>query len=260
MALTKNKIRFIQSLDNKKDRTESGCFVAEGEKIVSELIDAGFTIEQLYGTQDWVGQYAQNIKTNIEIISKEDLKKISFLKTPNEVLCVASIPKHRLNLSEGNNKLSLLLDTVQDPGNMGTIIRIADWYGIEDIICTPESADAYNPKVVQATMGAICRVKVHYADFKSLMPEIQKLGIPILGTSLEGDNIYETELPLNGFIVMGNESKGVNAEWMKYTTSKLFIPNFPEGKKRSESLNVAVATAIVCAEMRRRQSAQTKLR
>jgi TrmH family RNA methyltransferase len=164
---------------------------------------------------------------------------------------LAEIPSSVLNKDDLKNKLSLVLDSVQDPGNLGTIIRIADWFGIENIICSQDSVDVYNPKVVQSTMGAIFRVKTHYMPLEELFSMNEDLQLPVYGTLLDGDNIYSKDLSQSGLIIMGNESKGINPVYQSFITDKLFIPFYPEGQKRSESLNVGIATAIVCAEFRR---------
>lgn len=253
--LSKNKIKLIKSLDSKKERFTQGLFVAEGDKIVTEAIDSKFSIEFLAGTEAWFRQNKNslaNCKEKIEI-SEEELKKISFQKTPQHVLCLVNIPQRVLNLELIKDKLTLILDNVQDPGNLGTIIRIADWFGIEHIICNLQTADAYNPKVVQASMGAIFRVKLYYEDLDHVLPEIKKLGSTVFGTTLNGENIYKATLPSNGFIMMGNESNGIDPSRLSFLDNQLFIPFYPADEKRSESLNVAVATAIICSEFRRRE-------
>jgi rRNA methylases len=252
--LSKNKIKLIKSLDSKKERFAQGLFVAEGDKIVTEAIDSKFTIEFLAGTEEWLTQNKltlPNCKEKIQI-SEDELKKISFQKTPQHVMCLVKIPERLLNLELIKENLVLVLDNVQDPGNLGTIIRIADWFGIEHIICNLQTADVYNPKVVQASMGAVFRVKLYYEDLDSILPRIKKLGAPIFGTTLTGENIYNATLPSNGFIMMGNESNGIDPSRLSFLDNQLFIPFYPAEEKRSESLNVAIATAIICSEFRRR--------
>lgn len=249
MALSKNRIKYVQSLKDKKNRTEHGTFVAEGKKLVFDLL-ASCRCEFIAGTPE--GLKELNSEKDVEIIraSEEELKKASFLKTTPSVIGVFFQPETDLSAISLKDKLHLVLDGIQDPGNLGTIVRLADWFGIENIFCSPDTADIYNPKTVQATMGAIARVKVHYpilADFLK-----KNMGLPVYGTFLEGKNIYKTGLSANGFIVMGNEGNGIRPEIEKFVTNKLFIPNYPEGVDTSESLNVAVATAIVCSEFRRR--------
>jgi RNA methyltransferase, TrmH family len=251
--LSIKKIKLIKFLESKKGRKEHGLFLVEGDKMVSEMISSGFPISYIAATEDWFTKAGQ-LNSNMEhdVVSQKELDKISFLKTPQNVLCVAKIPDHLLNLAELKNDLVLLLDTIQDPGNLGTIIRIADWFGIEHIICSIDCSDAFNPKVVQATMGSICRVKVYYEDFKEILKQIKLLGQPIYGTTLKGENIYQASLTPYGFIMMGNESKGINSSWINMLDKQLFIPFYPTVKKRTESLNVASAAAILCAEFRRR--------
>jgi len=253
--LSKTKIKIIRSLDSKKSRNETGLFITEGEKLVQELIDSHFNIEYIAGTEEWFGSYTNKNLLRCkekEIVTQAELNKVSFLKTPQQVICLASLPRYELDLDHFRDKLSLILDNVQDPGNLGTILRAADWFGIENVICSKDTADAFNPKVIQATMGAICRVKVYYEDLDNILMAVKKRGMPVYGTTLEGENIYSASLASHGFIIMGNESKGINPAWLPKLDKQLFIPFYPGNKKRSESLNVAVATAIICAEFRRR--------
>jgi len=253
--LSKNKIKFIKALQSKKNRENTGLFVAEGNKIVSELISSSLKINFIAATDQWFEQNVHlKIHNNIEkvIADKSELLQASLLKSPQNALCVVEIPQYILNIHELSNKLSIILDRVQDPGNLGTIIRIADWFGIENIICSKDSADNFNPKVVQSTMGAIARVKIHYMDLINLFTEVGINDILIFGTTLQGESIYNCVLPPNGFILLGNESKGINPDFQPYLSKQLFIPYFPDGQKRSESLNVAIAAAIVCSEFRRR--------
>ncbi|MCP9612214.1 RNA methyltransferase [Coprobacter tertius] len=248
--LGKNKIKYIQSLAQKKARMQTGCFVAEGNRLVNDTIGL-FDCELLVATQDWLATH-QKIKANeIVVADKNDIEKASLLRSPQDVIAVYRIPSHSLDFDGVKESLSLVLDTIQDPGNLGTIVRLADWYGIEYIFCSPECADIYNPKTVQATMGAISRVKVLYLPLKDLFEKVK--GIPVYGTFLDGNDIYSQKLSSYGMIVMGNEGNGISNELEMYMTHKLFIPNYPYGRITSESLNVGVATAIVCAEFRRRQ-------
>ena len=181
------------------------------------------------------------------------MERISQLKSATEVLAVVEQPRHTLNVANLGNKLSLALDGVQNPGNLGTIIRLADWFGVEDVICSTECADLYNAKVVQATMGALLRVKVHYTDnLAELLRSAANSDIPIYGTLLDGNNMYDDNLSQRGIIVMGNEGRGLSDECRKVLTHKLFIPPYPADAPTSESLNVAMATGIILAEFRRR--------
>lgn len=239
--ISKNRIKLIRSLETKKGREKAGLFVAEGPKVVNDLLHEGFVAEEI-----------------LEDI--EDIKKVSFLQHPQPVLGVFKMPENRtIDTNEYSsifsqnidNQLVLTLDGVQDPGNLGTIIRIADWFGIENIFCSHETADCWNPKVVQATMGSIARVKLHYLDLNDLVDQLPA-DYPIYATLLDGDNIYAQELTRNGMIVMGNEGKGISPQLRTKINRKLLIPNYPPERETAESLNVAIATSIVCAEFRRR--------
>lgn len=254
--ISKNQIKFIKGLELKKFRKACEAFVAEGPKIVLDIMPH-FHCKMLVATGEWLQNHRQelaHLPQTVEIIevSGEELQRVSFLKSPQEVLGVFAIPHHDTNLHRCARKsLCLALDEVQDPGNLGTIIRIADWFGIEDIFCSPGTADVYNPKTVQATMGAIARVRIHYLPLAEVLQQSER-DYPIYGTLLEGKNMYERELKNNGLIVMGNEGKGLSPEIRALVTDSLYIPSFPPDRPTSESLNVAVATAVVCAEFRRR--------
>lgn len=247
--LSKNKLRLLLSFTKKKARDEQNLFLAEGNKLVRDLLPY-FHCKTIVGTVDFFKKEEIRLESDCYIATKEELERLSLTRSPQAVWALFERKEHNLNLSELKEKLSLALDGVQDPGNLGTIIRIADWFGIENIICSSNCVDLYNPKVVQATMGAIARVKIHYTDLVKLMDSVGDL--PIYGTFLEGDIIYETPLSSNGIIVMGNEGNGISEEVKQRITQKLFIPNYPSNRKTSESLNVAVATSIVCSEFRRR--------
>ena len=254
--LSKNKIKFINSIKKKKYRDLHQCFFVEGEKLVDELLKSSIQIIDLFATKEWINNNNKTILSleniNLIEISKDELSVISSLSTPNKVFAVASQQKYSFSKSEISNKLSILLDNINDPGNLGTIIRIADWFGIENIFCTKESVDLYNPKVVQSTMGAIFRVKVHYVEFQHLLEEVSGLdNFNIYGTFLEGNNIYKETLSSKGFIMMGSESHGISEKWEPFINNKLFIPNYSLNTNTSESLNISVATAIVCSEFRR---------
>ena len=249
--LSKNDIKNIKSLEHKKFRDEKGLFIAEGHKLVGELSGI-FRCVLLAATGEWLEGH-KNVKADrIEAVSPDELKRASLLKTPQDVLAVFCIPKDNADISvAAARKLVLALDDVQDPGNMGTIVRIADWFGIKDIFCTKGTVDIYNPKAVQATMGALARVRVHYLDLVKAIKDLPAQ-IPVYGTFLDGQTIYDAALSGNGIIIMGNEGNGISPELGKCVTQRLFIPNWPAGESTSESLNVAVATAITCSEFRRR--------
>ena len=246
--LSKAKIKWIHSLEMKKFRNEYGLFLAEGHKLVGDLLPL-LSCRFLAATPKWLAQHPSVKADEICEVNDEELRRASIQQHPQEVLAVFEIPQHQLSIDELNNSLSLALDGVQDPGNLGTIIRIADWFGIENVICSKDTVDAYNPKTIQASMGAIGRVKVHYCVLPELFKQVQ---VPLFGTFLEGENIYHKTLPAQGIIVMGNEGKGVSKEVADLVDEKLFIPNFPLDRQGSESLKVSTATAIVCSEFRRR--------
>lgn len=248
MSLSKNKIKFIQSLKSKKYRSEYKTFVAEGHKLVSELLDV-FKCQLLVATPTFLqSANLQNVEEAIEV-KEDELSRVSFVQTPQQVLGVFYQPEQS-TFPDPSSELILALDGIQDPGNMGTIVRLADWYGIKHIICSADTVDLYNPKTVQATMGAIARVEVSYVDLAFYLKENAQC--PIYGTLLDGQNMYEQKLTSNGILVMGNEGNGIRPEVERLISQKLFIPNYPTDSPTSESLNVAIATAIVCAEFRRR--------
>ena len=249
--LSKNDIKNIKSLEHKKFRTEKGLFIAEGHKTVLELTGK-FSCTLLAATQDWLDCHRNIPAERIESVTTDELKRASLLQSPQDVLAVFRIPKSEIKISDtAQNNLVLALDDVQDPGNLGTIIRLADWFGIKDVFCSKGTADIYNPKAVQATMGALARVRVHYTDLKQSIKELPE-SVPVYGTFLDGEIIYDTKLSANGVIIMGNEGNGITPEIKQSVTHKLYIPNWPKGAPTSESLNVAIATAVVCSEFRRR--------
>src|SRR5690554_149701 len=249
MSLSKNKIKYIRSLKDKKYRNINNTFVAEGTKLVFDLLKSCKC--QLIAALPEIINSNPNIRSEeIIIANSEELKKATFLKTAPTIIAVFYQPEFKLNRTNLKDKLSIVLDGVQDPGNVGTIVRIADWFGIENIICSEDSADVYNPKTVQATMGSIARVSVVYTDLKKLLEELSD--IPVYGTLLNGNNIYDEKLTENGLVIMGSEGKGISADIINYIDNKLYIPEYPLGVRSSESLNVAVATSIICSEFRRR--------
>ena len=243
--MTKQEIQFVRSLADKRSRDEHQLFIAEGDKLISEIISSGLRVRNIYALEGHLAGQA-------EVVSAKEMERISQLKTAASSLAVVEQPRHKTPATAPATKLSIALDGVQNPGNLGTIIRLADWFGVEDIFCSMDTADCFNPKVVQATMGAILRVKVHYLPLTEFLKHTAAEGTPIYGTMLDGENIYSTELKSTGVIVMGNEGKGVSDECTKHFTHKLLIPSYPPERQGSESLNVAMATGIVCAEFRRR--------
>lgn len=237
--LSINQTKLITSLKQKKFRDKTGFFVAEGPKIISELMDEGLELHWYFTTED-----KESLESNYFKISDSELKKISFLNSPNKSLAVFKIPDAINSYDTG---LIVMLDAVRDPGNLGTIIRLCDWFGVEQIICAPDTADCFNPKVVQATMGSLARVHIHYINLSEFMA---KTSLPIYGACMDGENIYAAKLPENAIIVMGNEANGISPAIMNKLTHQISIPRF--GKiQRTESLNVATAAAIILSEFRR---------
>ena len=252
--LSKNQIKFIKSLQQKKFRAENALFLAEGTTLVHDLLLSNILKpSQVFASEAWL--LNNNIDKGIGIIITErELRQISGLETPNEVLAVFEIPNHSLEKALASDNLLLALDGVRDPGNLGTIIRIADWFGISHIVCSEDTVDAYNPKVVQASMGSIARVYVHYTDLGPFLEKKKEGNEKIYAALLEGSNVYKEKLSHGGVLIMGNEAKGISQEVLKYVTHGISIPAFPHAelqKTKAESLNVAVAAAILCAEFRK---------
>lgn len=251
MNISKNQIKLIKSLEIKKYRKKENLFFCEGIKIFKTLLSSDFKIDTVYGTQEFSEQFKEDIENlNFVEVSENELKKISSLTTAQKVIALVKIPGNKLPEIDYNNELVIVLDKIQDPGNLGTIIRIADWFGIKNIICSSESVDVYNPKTVQATMGSIFSVKTYYINLTEIFQNLAP-NIPVYGTFMDGENIYEKNLTKNGIIVMGNEANGISEEIENFITSKIAIPNFNKNKK-AESLNIAIATAITCSEFRRK--------
>lgn len=271
--LSKAKLKLIRSLDQKKARRETGMFVAEGPKVVGDLMEV-MSPKLIVATEEWLNDASlkneeekiKNTFTEVISVNEAELRKASFLQHPQQVLALFPIPDmadgHKARPCQASDNkaqnskpkaqsLSLALDGVQDPGNLGTIIRIADWFGFDTLYCSHETADAYSPKVVQATMGCLARVRPQYVDLKELIESLPE-DYPVYGTLLDGSNIYEQELTPNGIIVMGNEGNGISPVIRKLINRRLLIPNYPNGRETTDSLNVAIATAITCAEFRRR--------
>ncbi len=244
--MTKREIQLVRSLADKRARDQEHLFVAEGFKLVEEILGSALSIRRIYTTR------ADIHGANVEHVERSDMERISMLKSPSDTLAVVEQPHYNFSIDDIATRLTIALDGVQNPGNLGTIIRLADWFGVEDVICSKECADIYNPKVVQATMGALLRVRVHYVDnLSKVLHSAASSGIPIYGTLLDGNNIYSEKLTTRGVIVMGNEGRGLSDECRNRLTHKLFIPPYPMGRSTSESLNVAMATGIILAEFRR---------
>ncbi len=243
MELTNNLRKTYASLAQPKGRRESGLFMAQGTKCVLDTM-GHFQLEALLATNNWIEQHP-GIATSQ--VTTRDLERISTLSTPPQVIAIYKIPAPA-QLPDFTSELVLALDCVQDPGNLGTIMRVCDWMGVHSILASSDTADVWNPKVVQATMGAISRVRVIYTD---LGQALEKAKVPIYGTFLDGENIYKADLAAPSVIIMGNEGKGISSAIAELVTHKLTIPSYPPDTPTSESLNVAIATAITLSEFRR---------
>lgn len=248
--LSKSKVKYIHSLELKKFRNEHNAFVAEGNKLVADIIPY-FECELLLAKPSWMATQGDLTVNELIVAEEDDISKASFLKNPQDVLAVFKRPLYSLQEADATNQLVLALDGIQDPGNLGTIIRLADWYGIEHVVCSLDTVDIFSPKAIQATMGAISRVKVHYTGLTGYLRSQQA---PLYGTFLDGENMYTKTLSTTGIVVMGNEGNGIRKETEELISEKLYIPNYPADRETSESLNVAIATAVICAEFRRRQA------
>jgi TrmH family RNA methyltransferase len=259
--VSKSLIKIIKSLKYKKFRELNGLFVTEGEKIVNDLITTStdisslFKIHSILATSDWFikNKLLAGKDYVFTEITEDELKRISLLTTPNKVLALVKIPDYTLEDNFAENNVSLILDDIQDPGNLGTIIRIAHWFGINNIICSENSADLYNPKTVQSTMGSLWSVRVFYRHLKPFLRHyFENTDVPVIGTFLSGSNIYTMPAVKSGLIVLGNEAHGISRELEPFIRSRICIPPFSE-KYRPDSINVAQAAAIICSELRRNQ-------
>jgi RNA methyltransferase, TrmH family len=250
--VSKNKIKLIHSLEYKKYRVSENLFLAEGNKLVAEALSSDLHIVALICTHEFRQDAPIGNPDETIIASKEEIRQCSLLKNPQQALAICELPAWPFDFVQLKNNLTLILDGIQDPGNMGTILRIADWFGIKTICASENTVDVFNPKVVQASMGAILRVKVFYTDIIDLIRKANSSMIPTYGAFLNGSNLYREQLPEAALIVVGNEGQGISEEIEKEITNRIFIPplSFNPGE-RSESLNVSVATAIICSEFRR---------
>lgn len=239
MGLSKNTLKLITSLSQKKYRQKHNLFVAEGVKVVNEFLNSSFKVKELYTTDPSLFNYEESIE-----ISEAELKKISKLKSPNKVIGIFEIPEEK---EISSDKFTLVLDEVNDPGNLGTIIRLCDWFGITQLVCSKNTVDCFNLKVVQATMGSLTRVQIVYTDIISFLSETS---LPTFTADMDGENVYKSQLPDKAVLVMGNEANGISKEVNDVIQQKLTIPRFGDIQK-TESLNVATATAILLSEFKR---------
>lgn len=251
--IAKNRIKQIKSLQIKKYRNQEQLFCVEGLKSVGELLRSNLEIQEIFALEDWIS-INYNLFKNVKITptSKDEIKKISVMETPPPVIAIVKIPKEK-PLEIKNNELYLTLDSVRDPGNLGTILRIANWFGIKEIICSHDCTDIYNSKTIQASMGSAFRVNVYYKKLEEILPIFVEKNLPVYGTFLNGENIYTSNLASNGTIILGNEGHGITPETEKFITRKLLIPHFSTSDQAPESLNVSAAAAVVCSEFMRRK-------
>lgn len=251
--IAKSEILRVRSLHERETRHRLRLFIAEGQKIVEEIVNSDFEVESIYVTEKGVQNITPKMEcSNLSQVSQKEMDRLSSLKSSTSILAVVKMPQWRERKSSGSD-LTIALDKIQDPGNLGTIIRLADWFGVREIVCSEDCVDCFSPKVIQATMGAILRVRLLYTNLVEYLVDAKSSEIEIYGTFLEGDNIYEKKLSKGGVIVMGNEGQGISKEVMNLIKNKLYIPPYPATKESSsESLNVAIATAVICSEFRRR--------
>jgi TrmH family RNA methyltransferase len=253
------KSKLIRSLRQKKFRDQLHLFMAEGEKMVLELARRGsetqFQIKEIFATGKWIEEHEKllnDLKADVCVLTTAEIKKLSNFLTPQPVMALVSIPDNDFSAEKLLHIPVLAFEAIRDPGNLGTIIRTADWFGIRQIICTPDSTDLYNPKVVQSTMGSITRVQVDYLDIETLLGSSEIKGKPVFGTFLTGNNIYEASLGPDPLILFGNESHGLSGRFDHYIHQRISIPYFSRMGHGSESLNVASSVAVICSELRRR--------
>ena len=246
MEISKADIKLINALSKSHGRKKYHAFLVEGVKMVSEVLNSDIKIQLIAATKEWLCDNPKfSEQDNFRLITERELKKISNFSTSNQVMVVAQKPDE-VDLKLEDDELVLVLDTIQDPGNMGTIIRTADWYGINKIICSPQTVDAYSSKVVQSSMGSVFRSRVYYTNIVELLKKYDK---PIYGSLLSGDNMYHLNLKPSGFIIIGNESKGISPEVQKLITQAIYIPSHKHSK--AESLNAAIACGIILSEFNR---------
>ena len=251
--ISKNRTKLIQSLRSKKNRLKEQLFLVEGNKNVAEVLASTLVVEELYATSDFLFEnqhFAQNAMRVIEV-EKEAIRKASLLQNPQSSLAICKIPPAENIPQRLNENLSIYLDEIQDPGNLGTIMRLCDWFGIDQLFCSTDSADAFNPKTIQASMGSFCRVRPIVVDFNELAEIAHLSNAPIYGAYLEGKNIYSETLSAKALMVVGNEGNGINVGWENEIDRKISIPSFSTNAQHAESLNVSMATAIILSEFKR---------
>ncbi len=254
--LTNNQFKKYTSLKQVKYRYLHGLFSVEGLKNVEELLHSDFITEALITTSNWLDSNSFSLNTQIEtdIVSEKDMLQLSSLSTPPGIIAIAEIPEKMSNPLNLQGKFTLVLDGINDPGNLGTIIRTADWFGFQQIVCSTDTVDVFNQKVVQASMGSIFRVNIVNRELSDIFTEARQLNIPVYGTTLDGEDVYQAEInSAEGLLVIGSESHGIRLNCMEFLNRKISIPNYGTSNRKAESLNASVATAVFLAEIRRRQ-------
>jgi TrmH family RNA methyltransferase len=251
--LTKPEMRTVASLQDKRNRDRLGVYVVEGDKLVREAVALGAGVESIYAERSWMAAAAPVVAgTRVVEVSEKELLRLSVQKTPNGALAVIRRPQPLLDWDAIGSDLVLVLDGVQDPGNVGSLLRVAAWFGIADVVASPDSADAFSPKVVQSSMGALFHVRVHAAALAPFVAEARDRGLPIYAAALQGESVYEADLGKRGLILLGNESSGLSEEMLGLASMRVTIPAWSESGPGKDSLNVAAAAAVVCSEFRRR--------
>lgn len=251
--VSKNTIKLIKSLALKKNRVKQNLFLVEGDKNVSEVLESQFSVENLLGTSAFL-EANKSLLTKVKLVTevtKTEIEEASLLKNPQNSIAICKLPKAKPFPEKIESDLCIYLDDIQDPGNLGTIIRICDWFGINQLFCSPKTADLFNPKVIQASMGSFSRVETWNTPFIPVADLAGRLGIPVLGAFLDGKNIYEQKLPKRAILVLGNEGNGISSEVENKVDQKIRIPEFNNNPTSAESLNVSVAAAIICSEFKR---------
>lgn len=243
--ITNNQIKFVRSLHLKKNRDAHNCFIVEGKKMVDELLKSEFKVQSVFATKDWENPVIENEK--VQYISEKQLERISALKSPNKLIAVVEKPNDNFEISSILQGLTLVLDDISNPGNLGTIIRLCDWFGVKNIICSTNSVELYNPKVIQATMGSFLRVNVYYTDIVALIKQMPN-NFLVYGSFMEGENIKNVDLEENALLIMGNESIGISEKLQQLVNKRIAIKS---DKSKAESLNVAIAAAILLYEFKR---------
>ena len=249
----KSTIKLIKSLAIKKYRIRENLFLVEGDKNVVEVLNSEYKIEKLFATKSFIAENENRCKKATSIIEVEhvEIKKASVLQNPQNSLAICSLPEKQIFPKILNDNLSVYLDDIQDPGNLGTIIRICDWFNVEYLFCSPNTVDLWNPKVIQASMGSFCRVQIIETDFMPVANLAKLSEAPVFGAVLDGNNIYTETLPKKAILIMGNEGKGIQKELKNMIDRKIKIPEFSDNNESAESLNVSVATAVICSEFKR---------